>query len=126
VADFDGALIATLTLQWSDPQFWGDGPAVADGDAGYMHRLAVRRSCAGKGIGYRLLDWADMHVQANGGSRLRLDVATENGPFRRYYEAAGFVHRRDVEGTDLSAVRAPKRWRTSLYERSCDRNDGPR
>jgi GNAT superfamily N-acetyltransferase len=64
VAEIDGALNATLTLQWRDPRFWGDMPAVALGDAGYVHRLAVRRSCAGRGIGYRLLDWADGQVRA--------------------------------------------------------------
>jgi len=123
VAEFDGALNATLTLQRRDARFWGDVPAVADGDAGYVHRLAVRRSCAGRGIGYRLLDWADIQVRTNGGSWLRLDVVTDNGPLRRYYEAAGFVHRHDVEGVHVSPGGTPTPWRTSLYERSCDRND---
>ena len=26
VAEIDNALVATLTLQWSDPRFWGDAP----------------------------------------------------------------------------------------------------
>jgi GNAT superfamily N-acetyltransferase len=90
---------------------------------GYVHRLAVRRSCAGRGIGYRLLDWADMQVRANGGSRLRLDVVTDNGPLRRYYEAAGFVHRADVDGMHVPRGGTPTPWRTSLYERPCQRND---
>jgi GNAT superfamily N-acetyltransferase len=126
VAEFDGAVNATLTLQWHDPRFWGDLPAVADGDAGYVHRLAVRRSRAGHGLGYRLLDWADLQVRANGGSWLRLDVVTENGPLRRYYEAAGFVHRDDVEGMHVSPDGTTTPWRTSLYERSCHRDDTAR
>src|SRR5437588_8748395 len=31
--------IGTLTLQWSDKLMWGDVPD----DAGYIHRLAIRR-----------------------------------------------------------------------------------
>jgi hypothetical protein len=77
VAEIDGAVSATVTLQWEDPRFWGDMPAVTDGDAGYVHRLAVRRSCAGHGIGYRLFDWTGLRVRANRGSWLRLDVVTE-------------------------------------------------
>ncbi|HTD51097.1 MAG TPA: GNAT family N-acetyltransferase [Acidimicrobiia bacterium] len=96
---------------------------MTDGDAGYVHRLAVRRSCAGHGIGCRLFDWAGLRVRANGGSWLRLDVVTENGPLRRYYEAAGFVHRDDVEGVHVSPDGTTTPWRTSLYERSCDRNN---
>src|SRR5207245_549380 len=47
VAELDGATVATVTLQWSDPRFWGG----ADLDAGYVHRLVVRRAHAGEGLG---------------------------------------------------------------------------
>ncbi len=117
VAEFDGVVVATLTLQWHDPRFWGD---VGAERAGYVHRLAVRRSCAGRGLGYQLLNWADEQVQAKGGTWLRLDVATDNGRLRRHYDAARFVHCRDVEGEDVSPDGTAKLWRTSLYERHCD------
>ncbi|MGO9877186.1 MAG: GNAT family N-acetyltransferase [Acidimicrobiia bacterium] len=125
VAEFDGVVVATLTLQWHDPRFWGDVGAGTE-SAGYVHRLPVRRSCAGRGLGYQLLNWADEQVRAKGGTWLRLEVATDNGPLRRYYEAAGFVHCRDVEGEDPSPDGTPKRWRTSLYERPCNRTEDAR
>jgi ribosomal protein S18 acetylase RimI-like enzyme len=117
VAELEGGVGATLTLQRSDPRFWGDD-SVATGGAGYVHRLAVRRSFAGRGIGYRLLEWAAERVRASGGEWLRLDVVTDNAPLRRYYEAAGFVHCRDIEGEFVLPDGTPRAWRTSLYERS--------
>jgi GNAT superfamily N-acetyltransferase len=110
-----GAVIATLTLQWSDEFFWG----VTDADAGYVHRLAVRRSHAGAGVGYELLAWADEQVRANGRAVLRLDVVSDNRPLRDYYEAAGFAHRRDVTGEFELRDGTRRGWQTSLYERAC-------
>ncbi len=49
-----------MNLQWSDPFFWGDN----DTDAGYVHRLAVRRDHAGRGFGEALLAWADEPLRA--------------------------------------------------------------
>ena len=115
--EIDGSMIATLTLQWSDERFWGEtGP-----DAGYVHRLAVRRSHAGQGLGYRLLDWSDEQVRARGRELLRIDVVSDNAPLRGYYEQVGFAHQRDVEGEEVSRDGTRRPWRTSLYERRCDR-----
>lgn len=118
VVEIGGAPVATLTLQWSDPRFWGN-PTLGDedDDAGYVHRLAVRRAHAGHGLGYRLLDWADGAVRATGRSRLRLDVVSDNERLRRYYEGAGFVHQRDVDGEFVLPGGTRRPWRTSLYER---------
>ncbi|WP_219417630.1 GNAT family N-acetyltransferase [Pseudonocardia nigra] len=108
LAERDGAVVGTLTLQWSDP-LWPD-----DGRAGYVHRFAVRRAAAG--LGPRLLAWAEDKVREHGRDRLRLDCVAWNRPLRAYYEAAGFLHRGDVEinapgsGTD--------RPRLSRYERA--------
>ena len=109
--------IATLTLQWNDPRFWGDAD---DADAGYVHRLAVRRARAGRGMGYRLLAWADEQVLLRGRAWLRLDVVTGNRPLRGYYEAAGFVHVRDVPGEFAMRDGTRRNWQASLYQRACD------
>jgi GNAT superfamily N-acetyltransferase len=109
-------MVATLQLQWSDPFFWGQ--ADADADAGYVHRLAVRRDHAGRGMGVRLLDWADEQVRARGRSWLRIDVVSGNLSLRRYYEAVGFGHRRDIEGELVERDGTHRAWKTSLYERS--------
>ena len=39
----DAAPLATVTLQWEDGEFWGEQGR--DGRAGYVHGLAVMRSC---------------------------------------------------------------------------------
>jgi ribosomal protein S18 acetylase RimI-like enzyme len=97
--------VATFALQWEDPLFWGDRPP----DGGYVHRVAVVRAFAGRGLGARIVDWAAEQVAARGRRYLRLDCMAENGRLRRYYEELGFEHRGDVErGT----------WGASLYERA--------
>lgn len=88
-----GEPVATITLDaWADPEFW-DTPD----DAGYVHRLAVRRSWAGRGIGKALLDWAGQRVAESGGQWLRLDCMRDNKPLHDYYRHLGFEHVRDVE-----------------------------
>ena len=54
LARLDGEPVGTLTLQWSDELVWGNVPD----DAGYVHKLAIRRAVAGRGLGHYLLGWA--------------------------------------------------------------------
>jgi ribosomal protein S18 acetylase RimI-like enzyme len=99
--------VATLALQWSDPTFWGEQPD----DAGYVHALAVRRTQAGRGLGARLLDWAEAEVVASGREFLRLDCLAENDALRRHYEGQGFEPRGEVAVDDLVAMRFERRCR---------------
>lgn len=70
---FMGAMApATLSLSWDDPAFWSGQPP----DAGYVHRLAVARVEAGRGLGAELLDWAGEKVAKAGRQLLRLDCET--------------------------------------------------
>ena len=88
-----GEPVATITLDgWADPEFWD-----ASDNAGYVHRLAVRRSWAGRGIGEALLDWAGQRVAERGGRWLRLDCMRDNKRLHAYYRRLGFEHVRDVE-----------------------------
>jgi ribosomal protein S18 acetylase RimI-like enzyme len=105
LARLDGEPVATLALQWADPAFWGDQPD----DAGYVHALTVRRSHGGRGLGSRLLDWADAEVVACGREFLRLDCLTENDALRRYYEGQGFRTRGEVAVDDFVAMRFERR-----------------
>jgi ribosomal protein S18 acetylase RimI-like enzyme len=101
----DGEPVATLALQWSDPTFWGEPPD----DAGYVHALTVRRTHGGRGLGARLLDWAEAEVVACGREFLRLDCLAENDALRRYYERQGFEPRGEVAVDDLVALRFERR-----------------
>jgi GNAT superfamily N-acetyltransferase len=115
LASVAGNVVGTVTLLWEDAFFWGDDGT--DGRAGYVHRLAVRRTNAGTGLGARLLAWADEQVRAAGRSRLRLDVGSHNRPLRRYYERVGFAYVRDVSGEWTAAAGPSQTWNTTLYER---------
>lgn len=100
----DGAPAAMLTLQWADPDVWGDLPS----EAGYVHGLATHRAFAGQGIGLALLRWIERQVAAAGRSLVRLDCNASDPPLRAYYERAGFTHRGDVALAHRTASRYEK------------------
>jgi GNAT superfamily N-acetyltransferase len=103
LAEIDGQIIGSLVVQWEDPLFW----AGYRSDAGYLHRLAVRRH--GDGLGARLLLWAEGHAAAEGKSYLRLDCVAWNGSLRAYYERAGYEHVGDVTVDEFTQARYEKR-----------------
>lgn len=111
--------VGTITLQWSDPMFWGDRA-----DAGYFHRLAVRRSHAG--AGRSLIDWADSQTEVAGRPYLCLDAMTSNRRLRDYYEAIGFVEVGQIEGpSEHPHSAAHGRWQATLYQRRVGRHRQP-
>lgn len=79
----------------ADPEFWT--PADRPADARYVHKLAVARAWAGRGVGDALLDWAGAATAAAGLSWLRLDCAKANPGLQRYYRRRGFTHLRTVD-----------------------------
>ncbi|WP_067470518.1 GNAT family N-acetyltransferase [Nocardia amamiensis] len=84
-------------------EFWND-----DLQALHVSRLAVRRSAAGRGLGYRILDWVQDQARRRCVFRVRLATSSDNPALRAYYEAAGFRYVADP---------ANAKWPTSLYER---------
>ena len=92
VAELDGDVVATVTLLWDDPIYWGERPA----DAAYVHKLAVSRACAGQRIGAAVIDWADATATAAGRAFHRLDTHPDKPGIRAYYERLGFEHRGDL------------------------------
>lgn len=106
-----GEVVGTITLQWSDPVFWGDRD-----DAGFFHRLAVRRSHAG--LGRSLIDWADLQTEERGRPYLCLDAMTSNRRLRDYYEALDFEVVGKIEGPrEHPHSAAHGRWQATLYQR---------
>jgi ribosomal protein S18 acetylase RimI-like enzyme len=104
LVEADGEPAATFTLLWDDPSFWGERPP----DAAYLHKLAVRPEFRGRGLGARIVEWADRRAAAAGRAYLRLDCKRDNPRIRGYYEQLGFEHRGDVDHP---------RFRAALYER---------
>jgi GNAT superfamily N-acetyltransferase len=107
VAGVDGEAVATVSLLEVDEEYWPGAPP----DALYLHKLGVRRSHAGLGIGRAIVEWSADHARTNGKAFLRLDCPASNPWVRAYYEAAGFVHRGDV-------VVGERRFHAALYERA--------
>jgi GNAT superfamily N-acetyltransferase len=100
VARRDRRAVGTFTLQWRDELFW---PGAAD-EAGYIHRIAVRRET--RGLGVELLKFAERATAATGRKLLRLDCFSGNAALCGYYERAGFVRVADVavDGRDDATV----------------------
>ncbi|GGK83601.1 hypothetical protein Sme01_17680 [Sphaerisporangium melleum] len=87
---------ATMALDdHADPEFWrrADHPE----SALYVHKLAVGRAFAGRGLGETMLDWAALRVAATGRRWLRLDCSKSNPQLQAYYSGLGFRHVRTVD-----------------------------
>jgi GNAT superfamily N-acetyltransferase len=104
VVDVDGEPAATFTLLLDDPKFWGERLP----DAVYLHKLAVRRAFAGRGLGVQVVDWVVEEAKRLGRGFVRLDCQRDLPGIRDYYERLGFELRSELERGDFA-------W--ALYER---------
>jgi GNAT superfamily N-acetyltransferase len=90
IAECGGAIAGALKFQLADQLFW---PDLGTNDSAFIHRLAVRRNYAGRGVSTALLEWAVDHARSLGRRYLRLDCDAERGRLRDVYERFGFrVH----------------------------------
>jgi GNAT superfamily N-acetyltransferase len=105
LARWNGSPVGTLTYRWDDSPFWGERPP----DAGYVHKLAVRRSMKGLGLGARMLDWAGDRASRAGRPWLRLDCLTRHVALRSYYESLGFrtAGEAEVGGDHVTLLERP-------------------
>lgn len=65
------APVACMLVHTRDEIYWPNDPA---GEALYLHKIAVRRSAAGKGWLRRLVYWAREEAQHAGARFLRIDT----------------------------------------------------
>ncbi len=89
LAEYAANPAGRLRFQLEDGLFWPDAP---NPDAAYVHRLAVRRQFAGKGISLALLNWAAERTHNLGRTVLRLDCDADRQRLRSVYESFGFRH----------------------------------
>jgi len=80
-------LVGTVTLQWEDEAVWGKTQL----DAGYVHRLVVKNSLHGQGLGEQIMEWAAHEAAKNDRQFLRLDCDLNNKGLCAYYEKLGFT-----------------------------------
>ena len=88
LAYYDGEPAGTIKFQLEDPRFWPDCPG---NHAAYVHRIAVRRRFAGKGVSTGMLSWAVSHAAALGRSYLRLDCEADRRELRLFKNDSVFA-----------------------------------
>ncbi len=105
-----GGIVGTLTLVEQDPAYWGE----RSHPCAHLHRMAVRRSFGGRGVGRRMVEWAVREATARGARILRLECLRDASSLRTYYESLGFRRIGDAEVTGLDLA---------LYERPLSDGD---
>jgi GNAT superfamily N-acetyltransferase len=88
IAYLDGNPAACMAVVDHDPQFWADIPK---GDSLFIHKLAVKRFVAGKGLSDALIIHAKSMCMDRSISELRLDCHSLILKQRAVYERYGFV-----------------------------------
>jgi GNAT superfamily N-acetyltransferase len=113
----DATPVGTITVDTDDPLDLAGNPVWPAHKrverALYVHRVIVRRSHAGLGLGAELFNWAsDVAQREIGAPLIRIDVWTDNWDLHAYYRRQGFTL---CEFRDPSAVPGyPSR---ALFER---------
>lgn len=66
-------------------------PDVPDGTAGFIHKVAIRRAFAGKGLFAPILDFCRQACRARGIGQIQLETDATRPALMRFYERHGFV-----------------------------------
>jgi GNAT superfamily N-acetyltransferase len=90
VDDGAGQVVATVTLNGPDPDFWGWADDQDDGL--YLGKMIVARSWRGRQVGDALLNWAGRRAAAASKTWVRLDCRRDNRRLQQYYLDRGFTH----------------------------------
>lgn len=94
VGTVDGEEACAFILQWSDRAWW---PEAAPFEAGYLHKLCVRRRFAHRDMTAQVVQALRDECARRGVRRLRLDTGAEEMRVRDIYLAAGFEIVRTME-----------------------------
>ena len=110
--DDNGDSIATLILNFEDKFMWSDIPPNV---SGFIHKLAVRRKYAGKGMAKKIIDYAISICKEKGIKSIRLDCHVRE-KLCSFYESLGFVlvKKRQVNSPRLGEIYI------ALYKRDLD------
>ena len=87
VGQVNGIDASCMILQWSDSEWW---PAATMNEAGYIHKLCVRREFAGKGIPKEMINYAKAECRKKGARHLRLDTGWNEEKMKQIYTGLGF------------------------------------
>lgn len=94
VGTVDGEDVCAFILQWSDREWW---PQAAPFEAGYLHKLCVRRKFAHRGMTAQVVEAVKEECARRGARFLRLDTGADEVVVRDIYLAAGFEAVKTIE-----------------------------
>lgn len=83
--------------EW-DQTVWAEEPP---GKAVYLHRLAIRRSHAGEGLGSQILNWSRSGIRFENRQVVRLDSLAASPALDSFYRHHGFLWRGENQGYNL-------------------------
>ena len=88
IAYLDGEPAGCMALVDYDPLFW---PEIPKGESLFIHKLAVKRRAAGKGVANALIGFAKDECIKRNMDYIRLDCHQFRYKVRKIYENEGFV-----------------------------------
>lgn len=94
VGTADGRAACAFILQWRDREYWPNAPEF---EAGYLHKLCVRREFAHMGMTAHVMEALKAECARRGAKYLRLDTGYDEPVVRDIYLAAGFEIVRTLE-----------------------------
>ncbi|OAB48407.1 GNAT family N-acetyltransferase [Paenibacillus antarcticus] len=97
----NGVCVGTVILkqmvsEW-DKDLWGENEGELNTSV-FVHRLAIHRDHAGKGLGADILRWIESGVCYNDKDRIRLDCIGDNITLNRFYSQCGYKYMGGVNG----------------------------
>jgi len=95
-------IVGVMKFELEDAYFW---PEVLPGTSAFIHKLAIRRAWAKKGISTELLTYARTRAQQLERAHLRLDCVADRQGLRKLYEGFGFALHSVVEKGATSFAR---------------------
>lgn len=87
VGKISGNNACCMILQWCDTFFW---PSSKETEAGYVHKLCVRREYAGMGLPGKMIEYATEECKRRNIKYLRLDTGWTNEKLCSLYKSLGF------------------------------------
>lgn len=87
IGQVSGDNACCMILQWEDTLFW---PNAKKNEAGYVHKLCVRRDYASKGLPAKVVEFAIEECKKRNISYLRLDTGWANTKLCNLYKSLGF------------------------------------
>lgn len=82
-----GENTSCMILQWSDTLYW---PKAKENEAGYIHKLCVRRDYAGTGLSQKMVEFAIEECKKRNVQYLRLDTGWNKKKLCNLYKSLGF------------------------------------